>query len=71
MLANGTYAEEAKRQVQGTVTSAKFSGVVTDSRDGLAAGDPDVYSVSARGASVLVFAPDADRHHRLARASAP
>ena len=58
VLANGTYAEEAKRQVQGTVTSVKFSGVVTDSRDGLAAGDPDVYSVSARGASVLVFAPD-------------
>ena len=59
VLANGTYAEEAKRQVLGTVTQAKFSGVVTDSRDGLAAGDPDVYTVSARGASVLVLAPDA------------
>ena len=59
VLANGTYAEEAKRQVQGTVTNAKFSGVVTDSRDGLVAGDPDVYTVSARGASVLVLAPDA------------
>ncbi len=59
VLANGTYAEEAKRQVQGTVTNAKFSGVVTDSRDGLVPGDPDVYSVSARGASVLVLAPDA------------
>ena len=59
VLANGTYAEQAKRQVQGTVTSAKFSGVVTDSRDGLVAGDPDVYTVSARGASVLVLAPDA------------
>ncbi len=59
VLANGTYAEEAKRQVKGTAPIATFTGVVTDSRDGLAPGAPDVYTVSARGASVLVLAPDA------------
>ena len=58
VLANGTFAEEAKRQVKGTAPIATFTGVVTDSRDGLAPGDPDVYTVSARGASVLVLAPD-------------
>jgi hypothetical protein len=57
-LSNGTYAEEGEREKKGSAAGATFTGVVTDSRDGLVAGDPDVYTVSARGASILVFAPD-------------
>jgi hypothetical protein len=59
VLANGTFAEAAGRQNKGQATAVRFTGVVTDSRDGLVPGDPDIYTVSGRGASVLVFAEDA------------
>lgn len=59
VLANGTFAEVAGRQNKGQATAVRFTGVVTDSRDGLLPGDPDIYTVSGRGASVLVFAEDA------------
>jgi hypothetical protein len=51
-LANGTYAEDGPRHKHGSKGTAKFGGVVTyvDDRAG-------VYTVSARGASVLVHLP--------------
>jgi hypothetical protein len=57
-LANRTYAEDGKRQKKGQATQATFTGVVTDSRDSSVASTPDVYTVSGRGASVLVHAED-------------
>jgi hypothetical protein len=57
-LANGTFAEAAGRQNQGQATAARFTGVVTDSADGLAPAKPDVYTVSGHGASVPVLADD-------------
>jgi hypothetical protein len=57
-LANRTYAEDGKRQKKGQATQATFAGVVTDSRDSSVASTPDVYTVSGRGASVLVHAED-------------
>ena len=58
VLANGTNAEDGGREKKGNASSAKFTGIVTDSRDGLLPSDPDVYTVSSKGSSVLVFGPN-------------
>ncbi|MBM3668291.1 MAG: zinc ribbon domain-containing protein [Actinobacteria bacterium] len=57
-LANRTYAEHGKRQINGEATKATFTGIVTDSRGTLVPGARDTYTVSGHGSSVLVYGPD-------------
>ncbi len=52
-LANGTYEEDGARASEGTTGSGSLNGFVTWVRDG---GEP-AYTVSMRGASVLVTVP--------------
>ena len=65
-LANGTYAEQGNRSVQGSTDNASFLGTVTYCADLVdrtipcstsGSSDPFVYAVSSTGASVLVTAP--------------
>ncbi len=56
-LKNRTLAEDGKRQLKGNAAQATFAGVVTDNRDSVVAATPDTYTVSARGASILVHGP--------------
>ena len=56
-LANRTAAEDGKRQLKGQVASVTFSGVVSFNRDSADGDITDVYTVSTRGASMLVHSP--------------
>lgn len=56
-LNNRTFAEDGKRKLQGQATEATFGGIVTDLRDSTDPAVPDAYTVSARGASILIRAP--------------
>jgi hypothetical protein len=56
-LENRTFAEDGKRQLKADAAQATFAGIVTDNRDSTDPLVPDTYTVSARGASVLVHSP--------------
>jgi hypothetical protein len=56
-LANQTSLEDGKRRLNGQVAAATFSGVVTYNSDSVDPQIRDTYSVSSRGASILVHSP--------------
>lgn len=56
-LANGTWAEDGKREAKGEAGRVTFKGIVTDSRDNALPATEAVYTVSELGSSILVYAP--------------
>ncbi|HZA59157.1 MAG TPA: zinc ribbon domain-containing protein [Solirubrobacterales bacterium] len=56
-LANGTLAEDGPREITGTTDKAKVSGIVTYALNSSDPAIPDAYTLSGKGASMLVRTP--------------
>lgn len=59
-LANGTLAEDGTREITGTTDKAKVSGIITYALNSSDPTIPDAYTLSGKGASVLVRTPPDD-----------